>query len=271
MPTRIDELKAKAKEIRIELLKLIHKAGSGHPGGSLSATEIMVALFYHHMRYDAKKPDWTDRDRFIMSKGHCTPLLYTVLADVGYFPKEELATYRRLGRLTGHPNPKLPGVEIATGSLGQGLSVGHGMALAGKLDGKKYHVYVLMGDGELQEGSVWEAAMSAAHYRSDNLIAIVDDNKVAQDNTTEALKNVEPVDKKFEAFGWRAIRIDGHDMPAIIDALEEAAEAKGKPVVIIADTVKGKGVSFMEGRKEWHGKAPSEEQLKLALEELKNA
>ncbi len=271
MTTRIDELKAKAKETRIELLKLIYHAGSGHPGGSLSATDIMVALFYHHMKYDAKKPDWPDRDRFILSKGHCTPLLYTVLADVGYFPKEELATYRRLGRLTGHPNPKLPGVEIATGSLGQGLSVGHGMALAGKLDGKNYHVYVLMGDGELQEGSVWEAAMSAAHYKSENLIAIVDDNKVAQDNTTEALKNVEPVDAKFEAFGWHTIRIDGHDIPAIIDALEKAAEAKGKPVAIIADTVKGKGVSFMEGQPKWHGTAPDEQQLKQALKELQNA
>ncbi len=271
MPTRIDELKAKAKETRIELLKLIYKAGSGHPGGSLSATDIMVALFYHHVRYDAKKPDWPDRDRFILSKGHCTPLLYTVFADVGYFPKEELKTYRRLGRLTGHPNPKLPGVEIATGSLGQGLSAGHGMALAGKLDGKSYHVYVLLGDGELNEGSVWEAAMSAAQYKSDNLIAIVDNNKVAQDNLTANLKNIEPVDAKFEAFGWHAIRINGHDIPAIIDALEEAVEVKGKPVAIIADTIKGKGVSFMENQPKWHGKAPDAELLAKAIEELKNA
>jgi len=266
--TKVEKLKAKAKEIRIELLKLIHKAKSGHPGGSLSATEIMVALFYHHMKYDAKKPDWPDRDRFILSKGHCTPVLYTVFADVGYFPKEELKTFRRLGRLTGHPNPKLPGVEIATGSLGQGLSAGHGMALAGKLDGKDYRVYVLLGDGELNEGSVWEAVMSAAQFKSDNLIAIVDNNRVAQDSITSKLKEVEPVDKKFEAFGWHAIRINGHDIPAIIDALEDAAEVKGKPTVIVADTIKGKGVSFMEGQNKWHGKAPNDEQLKQALEEL---
>ncbi len=220
------------------------------------------------MKYDAKNPQMPDRDRFILSKGHCTPLLYSVLADVGYFPKEELATYRRLGRLTGHPNPKLPGVDIATGSLGQGLSVGHGMALAGKLDGKDYHVYVVLGDGELQEGSIWETVMSAAHYKSDNLIAIVDNNKVAQDNMTNDLKQIEPLDAKFEAFGWHTIRIDGHSIPDIIDALEAAVEIKGKPVVIIADTIKGKGVSFMENTPKWHGKAPNEEQMKQAIEEL---
>jgi len=231
----------------------------------------MTALFYHHLKYNPKKPDWPDRDRFILSKGHCTPVLYTVFADVGYFPKSELKTFRRLGRLTGHPNPKLPGVEIATGSLGQGLSVGHGMALAGKLDGKDYHVYVLLGDGELNEGSVWEAVMSAAQYKSDNLIAIVDNNKVAQDNITADLKGVEPVDRKFEAFGWHVIRIDGHDIPAIIDALEEAVEVKDKPTVIVADTIKGKGVSFMEGMLKWHGKAPNDEQLAQAIEEIQNA
>ena len=220
------------------------------------------------MKYDAKKPDWPDRDRFILSKGHCTPLLYSLFADVGYFPKKELKTFRRLGRLTGHPNPKLPGVEIATGSLGQGLSVGHGMALAGKLDKKDYHVYVLLGDGELQEGSVWEAAMSVSHFKSDNLIAIVDNNKVAQDNLTADLKNIEPIDKKFESFGWKAVRIDGNDIPAIIDALVEASNTGGIPTVIVADTVKGKGVSFMENKKEWHGKAPNDKQLKQALEEL---
>ena len=266
--TKLEELKEKAKQIRIASLKLIMQAGSGHPGGSFSATDILTVLYYHHMKYDASKPDSPERDRFILSKGHCTPLLYTVFADVGYFPKEELKTYRRLGRLTGHPNPKLPGVEIATGSLGQGLSVGHGMALGGKLDKKNYHVYVVMGDGELQEGSVWEAAMSAAHYKSDNLIAIVDNNKVSQDNITADLKVIEPVDGKFEAMGWHVIRIDGHDIPAIIDALEEAVEVKGKPTVIVADTIKGKGVSFMEGNKDYHGKAPDEEHFKKALEEL---
>ena len=264
----IAKVKKKAKQLRIESVKLVYQAGSGHPGGSLSAADIMAALFYNHMRYDPKRPDWPDRDRFILSKGHCTPLLYSVFADVGYFPKEELVTYRRLGRLTGHPNPKLPGVEIATGSLGQGLSVGHGMALAGRLDKKDYYAYVLLGDGECNEGQVWEAAMSAAHYKSDHLIAIVDNNKVAQDNLTAAMKNIEPVDKKFEAFGWHAFRINGHDITAIIDTLAAAKKIRGKPIVIVADTVKGKGVSFMEGKPEWHGKAPNEEQLKKAIEEL---
>lgn len=264
----VTKLKAKAKQLRIDSVKLVYQAGSGHPGGSLSAADIMAALFYHHMKYDPKRPDWQDRDRFILSKGHCTPLLYSTFADVGYFPKEELATYRRLGRLTGHPNPKLPGVEIATGSLGQGLSVGHGMALAGRLDKKDYYVYVLLGDGELNEGQVWEAAMSAAQYKSDHLIAIVDNNRVAQDNMTAALKNIEPVDKKFEAFGWHAIRIDGHNMAAIIDALAAAKNVKGKPIVIVADTIKGKGVSFMENQPSWHGKAPNEELFKKAIAEL---
>ncbi|MBI2664812.1 transketolase [Candidatus Woesearchaeota archaeon] len=266
----IEALKAKAKQLRIDSLKLTNQAGSGHPGGSLSAADILTALYYRQMKYDASNPQWAERDRFILSKGHCTPLLYSVFADVGYFPKEELATYRKIGRLTGHPNPKLPGVEIATGSLGQGLSVGHGMALAARLDGKDYRVYVLLGDGELNEGSVWEAAMSAAHFKSDNLIAIVDNNKVAQDSITAELKGVEPLGRKFESFGWHAIRIDGHDMAAILNALEEAAKAKGKPTAIIADTIKGKGVSFMEGQPKWHGKAPDAEQLKKAIAEIEN-
>ena len=264
----LEELKDKAKQLRKDSLKLVMQAGSGHPGGSLSSADILAVLYYHHMKHDPGRPDWPERDRFIMSKGHCTPLLYSVFADLGYFPKEELKTYRRMGRLTGHPNPKLPGVEIATGSLGQGLSVGHGMVLAAKLDRKNYRVYVLLGDGELQEGSVWEAAMSAAHYKSSNLTAIIDNNKVAQDSSTAELKGIEPVDKKFESMGWRAEKIDGHNIPSIIDALEEAAAAKEKPTAIIADTVKGKGVSFMEGNKAYHGKAPSEENFKKAMEEL---
>lgn len=264
----VNKLKAKAKQLRIDSVKLVYQAGSGHPGGSLSAADIASVLFYHQMKYDAKQPYWPDRDRFILSKGHCTPLLYSVLADVGYFPKEELITYRRLGRLTGHPNPKLPGVEIATGSLGQGLSVGHGMALAGKLDKKDYYVYVLLGDGELNEGQVWEAAMSAAQYKSDHLIAIVDNNKVAQDNMTATLKNVEPVDRKFEAFGWQVYRINGHDIAAIVDTLAAAKKTRGKPIVIVADTIKGKGVSFMENQPSWHGKAPSDELFKKAIAEL---
>ncbi len=264
----IAKLKEKARQLRIESVKLVYQAGSGHPGGSLSAADIMAALYYSQMKYDPKRPDWPDRDRFILSKGHCTPLLYSVFADVGYFPKEELTTFRRLGRLTGHPNPKLPGVEIATGSLGQGLSVGHGMALAGRLDKKDYYVYVLLGDGELNEGQVWEAAMSAAQYKSDHLIAIVDNNKVAQDNMTANLKNIEPVDKKFEAFGWQVYRINGHDINAIMDTLTAAKKTRGKPTVIVADTIKGKGVSFMENQASWHGKAPSEELFRKAIAEL---
>lgn len=264
----VAKLKAKAKQLRIDSVKLVYQAGSGHPGGSLSAADIAAVLFYHEMKYDPKRPDWPDRDRFILSKGHCTPLLYSVFADVGYFPKEELATYRRLGRLTGHPNPKLPGVEIATGSLGQGLSVGHGMALAGRLDKKSYYTYVLLGDGELNEGQVWEAAMSAAQYKSDHLIAIVDNNKVAQDNVTATMKGVEPVDKKFEAFGWQVYRIDGHDIGKILDTIAAAKKTSGKPIVIVADTIKGKGVSFMENQPGWHGKAPNEELSKKAIAEL---
>lgn len=264
----ISKLKEKARQLRIESVKLVYQASSGHPGGSLSAADIIAVLFYHHMKYDTKRPEWPDRDRFILSKGHCTPLLYSVFADVGYFPKEELSTYRRLGRLTGHPNPKLPGVEIATGSLGQGLSVGHGMALAGRLDKRDYYVYVLLGDGELNEGQVWEAAMSAAQYKSDHLIAIVDNNRVAQDNMTANLKNVEPVDKKFEAFGWQVYRINGHDISAILDTIAAAKKTSGKPIVIVADTVKGKGVSFMENQNSWHGKAPNDEQFKKAIAEL---
>lgn len=264
----VKKLKAKAKQLRIDSLKLIFQAGSGHPGGSLSAADIITALYYHALKYDPKRPDWQDRDRFILSKGHCTPILYSTFADVGYFPKDELITYRRLGRLTGHPNPKLPGVEIATGSLGQGLSVAHGIALAGKLDKKDYYSYALLGDGELNEGQVWEAAMSAAQFKSDHLIAIIDNNRVAQDNMTAAMKGIEPVDKKFEAFGWHTIRIDGHNMAAILDALAAAKTVRGKPVVIVADTVKGKGVSFMENQNAWHGKAPNDELLKKALDEL---
>ncbi len=264
----VNKLRAKARQLRIDSIKLVYQAGSGHPGGSLSAADIIAALFYHEMKYDPKRPDWPDRDRFILSKGHCTPLLYSVFADVGYFPKEELLTYRRLGRLTGHPNPKLPGVEIATGSLGQGLSVGHGMALAGKLDKRDYYTYVLLGDGELNEGQVWEAAMSAAQYKSDHLIAIVDNNKVAQDNMTATMKNIEPVDKKFEAFGWQVYRINGHDINAIMDTLTAAKKTSGKPIVIVADTVKGKGVSFMENQPGWHGKSPNDEMFKKAIAEL---
>ncbi|MBN2454800.1 transketolase [Candidatus Woesearchaeota archaeon] len=264
------ELKEKGKEFRRTILKTIANAGSGHPGGSLSEIDILTVLYFRQMKYDAKRPDWPERDRFILSKGHGCPGLYVVLAEAGYFPKEELTKLRKIGSmLQGHPNNSTPGIEITTGSLGQGLSVANGIALAGRLDKKDYKVYLILGDGELQEGSVWEAAMTAGFKKLSNIIAIVDNNKLAQDNYVKDLKDIEPIDKKFEAFGWETQRINGHDYEEIIDALENAAKAKEKPQLIIADTVKGKGVSFMENQKGWHGKAPNAEQLKQALEELK--
>jgi transketolase len=264
------ELAEKGKALRRVILQTIANAGSGHPGGSLSEIDILTVLYFRQMNYRAKEPKWPDRDRFILSKGHGCPGLYVVLAEAGYFGKDELLKLRKTGAmLQGHPNPSTPGIEIATGSLGQGLSVANGMALAGKLDKKNYKVYLIMGDGELQEGSVWEGAMTAGFRKLDNIIAIVDHNRLAQDNIIMDLKEVEPIDKKFEAFGWDTQRIDGHDYQQIIDALEKAAKATGKPQLIIAETVKGKGVSFMENQTKWHGKAPNAEQLAQALEELK--
>lgn len=267
---QVSELLQIAKEIRRKSLEIIHRAGSGHPGGSLSAADIMTALYFGVMRYDSKNPKDPNRDRFVMSKGHATGVFYSVLSRAGYFTDEDLASYRRIGsklNLSGHPHPKTPGVEIATGSLGQGLSVAHGIALGARLDNSDYKVYVLMGDGELQEGQVWEAAMSAAKFNSNNLIAIVDFNKVAQDNTTKDLKDIEPLEDKWRAFGWDVHRIDGHDMDQVYKALTLPLDDK-KPRVIIADTIKGKGVSFMEGKTSWHGVAPSDEDYEKALKEL---
>jgi transketolase len=265
-----EELAEKGKELRRVILKTIFNAGSGHPGGSLSEIDILTVLYFRQMKYRANEPKWPDRDRFILSKGHGCPGLYVVLAEAGYFSKDELLKLRKTGAmLQGHPNPSTPGIEIATGSLGQGLSVANGMALAGKLDKKNYKVYLIMGDGELQEGSVWEGAMTSGFRKLDNIIAIVDHNRLAQDNLIKDLKEVEPIDKKFEAFGWDTQRIDGHDYQQIIYALEKAAKATGKPQLIIAETVKGKGISFMENQTKWHGKAPNAEQLAQALEELK--
>jgi transketolase len=268
--TQVSELRQIAKEIRRKSLEIIHRAGSGHPGGSLSAADIMTALYFGVMRYDSKNPKDPNRDRFVMSKGHATGVFYSVLSRAGYFADEDLVSYRRIGsklNLSGHPHPKTPGVEIATGSLGQGLSVAHGIALGARLDNSDYKVYVLMGDGELQEGQVWEAAMSAAKFNSNNLIAIVDFNKVAQDNITKDLKDIEPLEDKWRAFGWDVHRIDGHDMDQVYKALTLPLDNK-KPRVIIADTVKGKGVSFMEGKTAWHGVAPSDEDYEKALKEL---
>ncbi len=268
--SKIDELKQAAKELRLKSLEIIHQAGSGHPGGSLSGADILAALYFGIMKYDPKNPKDPNRDRFILSKGHCTGLLYSTLARAGYFGMEELSDYRKLNskrNLSGHPHPKTPGVEIATGSLGQGLSVGHGIALSARLDNLKFRVFVLLGDGELQEGQIWEAAMSAAKFKTNNLIAIVDYNKVAQDNITKELKDLEPIEDKWKSFGWDVVRIDGHDMEQVYKALQMPLH-EDKPRVIVADTIKGKGVSFMEGKTSWHGVAPSDEDYDKAIKEL---
>lgn len=269
--TDIQSLEETAREIRRKSLNVIHDAGSGHPGGSLSGADILTALYFGGiMHYDSANPKLPERDRFILSKGHATGLLYTVLSRAGYFPESDLAGYRKINsarNLSGHPHPKTPGVEIATGSLGQGLSVGHGIALSARLDGLDFKVYVLLGDGELQEGQVWEAAMSAAKFKTNNLVALVDFNKVAQDNITKDLKDLEPLEDKWAAFGWDVIRIDGHNMAQVMDALQKPLH-ESKPRVIIADTIKGKGVSFMEGKTAWHGVAPNDEDLQKALKEL---
>ena len=267
----ISTLEKIAKELRKSILNVIFNAGSGHPGGSLSATDILTAIYFGDiLQYDSSNPSDLKRDRFILSKGHASALMYCVLARAGYFPEEKLQEYRKIGSelfLSGHPHPKTPGVEIASGSLGQGLSVGHGIALGARFDGLDYNVYVVLGDGEIQEGQIWEAVMSAAKFNSNNLIAIIDNNKVAQDNLTKDLKNIEPLEEKWLSFGWDVHRIDGHSMNDIMTTLSLPLHSN-KPRVIIADTIKGKGVSFMEGNKGWHGVAPNEEDLKKALKEL---
>ena len=267
----ISTLEKIAKELRKSILNVIFHAGSGHPGGSLSATDILTAIYFGDiLQYDSSNPSDLKRDRFILSKGHASALMYCVLARAGYFPEEKLQEYRKIGSelfLSGHPHPKTPGVEIASGSLGQGLSVGHGIALGARVDGLDYNVYVVLGDGEIQEGQIWEAAMSAAKFNSNNLIAIIDNNKVAQDNLTKDLKNIEPLEDKWLSFGWDVYRIDGHSIKDIMNTLSLPLHSN-KPRVIIADTIKGKGVSFMEGNKGWHGVAPNEEDLKKALKEL---
>ena len=246
------------------------KAGSGHPGGSLSAADIIAALYFHHMRYDPKKPKWEDRDRFVLSKGHACPSLYAALAKAGFFSEETLWTLRKLGSiLDGHPDmTKTPGIDASTGNLGIGLSFGIGIALAGRLDHKNYRVYVLLGDGELDEGQVWEAAMAASHFKIDNLTAIVDNNSMQLDGFTRDIMSLEPLAEKWSAFGWHVIEIDGHNVKEILDALDAAEKIKSKPPVIIAHTIKGKGVSFMENQVYYHGKPVSEESLERALTEL---
>ncbi len=264
-------LKEKCNVIRQHIINMIGKAGEGHPGGSLSAVEIVTTLYFQIMRLNPQDPSWPCRDRFILSKGHASALLYAVLAERGYFPVEELTNFRQpWSKLSGHPDMhKIPGVDMTTGSLGQGLSVANGIAIAGKYDGLDYRVYTLLGDGEVQEGQVWEAAMSASHFKLDNLTAFIDRNGLQIDGATEDVMRVEPLGDKWRSFGWHVIAIDGHDIVQIKQAVAEAIEIKGKPTMIIAKTIKGKGVSFMEGKVEWHGKAPSGELLTQAKKELR--
>lgn len=266
----MEQLQVKAKTLRRHIIHMTGLAGSGHPGGSLSAADIMTVLYFHELRVDPLNPGWPDRDRFVLSKGHAAPVLYAALAERGFFPLEELDTLRRIdSRLQGHPDMrKVPGVEISTGSLGQGLSAANGMALAGKMDKRGFRVYVILGDGENQEGQVWEAAMLAAHYRLDNLVAIVDHNRLQIDGPIAEILSPEPIGDKWRAFGWEVQEINGHDLGEIIAALDRAREVKGRPSLILANTVKGKGCSFMENRVEWHGTAPSKEQMEKALNEM---
>jgi transketolase len=265
-----EDLQAVAKRLRRHIVTMIARAGSGHPGGSLSAVEIAAVLYWKIMRHRPSDPQWKDRDRFILSKGHAAPLLYSVLAECGYFPMNELDTLRKLdSRLQGHADCcATPGVEMSSGSLGQGLSFAIGVALAGRLNARDYHVYALLSDGECDEGQIWEAAMSAAHFKLDNLTAIVDNNGIQLSGFNRDIMSLEPLNEKWAAFGWHVTDIDGHDINQITDALKKAKEIKGRPAVIIAHTVKGKGVSFMENNVDFHGKAPSAEQLEIALKEL---
>ncbi|MBQ3921436.1 MAG: transketolase [Firmicutes bacterium] len=266
---KIEELREKALLVRQDIIREVYSAGSGHPGGSLSAADIMTTLYFEVMDVDPADPKKEGRDRFVLSKGHAAPCLYACLAERGYFPKEELVSLRKLGsRLQGHPSVIVPGVEMSTGSLGQGISAAVGMALARKLDDSKGRIYALLGDGELQEGMVWEAAMAAAHYKLDNLCAVVDHNGLQIDGRNEDVMNVMPINEKFRAFGWNVVKADGHDIEDLLRAFAECKSFKGAPSVIVAETVKGKGVSFMEDQAGWHGKAPNEEQAKQAMEEL---
>lgn len=264
------ELKEIAQKIRIDIIRAIHAAGSGHPGGSLSAADIVTALYFREMNIDSKNPKMLTRDKFILSKGHAGPVQYAALAEKGFFPVEDLLTLRKIGsKLQGHPDmKKVPGIEMSTGSLGQGFSVSVGMALANRMDNNEGRIYVLLGDGEIQEGIIWEAAMSAAHYGLDNLTAVLDWNGLQIDGRNEDVMTVAPVDEKFRSFGWNVLYIDGHNFDEIVEAFNKARQTEGKPTVIIAKTVKGKGVSFMEDNPGWHGKAPSDEEAKKAVEEL---
>lgn len=272
-PALVGRLEEIAARMRVDIIEMLARAGSGHPGGSLSAIDMVTALYFEVLNHDVKNPTWAERDRFVLSKGHAVPAVYAVMAEAGYITKDDLATLRQLGsKLQGHPVTSFlqgPGAEANTGSLGQGLSVAQGMAMAAKLDGASWRTYCMLGDGEMQEGQIWEALMSAPKFELDNFTAILDYNKGQIDGPTNEVMNLEPLEDKLRAFNWHVIRIDGHDIGQFLAAIEEAKATKGKPTFIVADTVKGKGVSFMEHRIEWHGATPNPEQTEKALAELK--
>ncbi|CDE25705.1 transketolase domain protein [Clostridium sp. CAG:440] len=271
--TDIKRLQEKAKEVRKGIIEAVYSNKSGHPGGSLSIADIMTVLYFNQMNIDEKNPKWEDRDRLVLSKGHCSPALYSCLANRGFFDVEKLKTFRNINsNLQGHPDMnKVPGVDISSGSLGQGLSCANGMAIAGKMDNKNYRVYCILGDGEIEEGQVWEAAMASNKYKLDNLCVIVDNNNLQIDGTIEEVMSSYPIDEKFKSFGFQVINIDGHNIQEIIDAFDVAKNVKDKPTCIIAKTIKGKGVSYMENDVKWHGIAPNEEQYQLAMKELGGA
>ena len=266
----IEELQEIARKIRRGIIESVYSGKSGHPGGSLSIADIMAVLYFYEMNIDPENPKDENRDRLVLSKGHCAPALYSALANRGFFDVEELQTLRNIeSRLQGHPDmKKIPGVDMTTGSLGQGLSAANGMAMAGKLDNKDYRVYCILGDGEIEEGQIWEAAMASSKYKLDNLCVIVDNNNLQIDGTIEEVMSSYPIDEKFKSFGFQVINIDGHNIQEIIDAFDVAKNIKEKPTCVIAKTVKGKGVSFMENQVGWHGKAPNEEQYRQAMQEL---
>ena len=265
------ELEQKARKVREDIIEEIYSAKSGHPGGSLSIADILTVLYFREMNIHPENPDWEERDRFVLSKGHCSPALYSCLANRGFFPVEDLKGFRNINSyLQGHPDKnKVPGVDMTTGSLGQGLSAANGMAIAGKVDKKDYRVYCVLGDGEIEEGQIWEAAMAASQYQLDNLCVIVDNNNLQIDGTIEEVMSSYPIDEKFRSFGFQVINIDGHDIEEIIKAFEVAKNVKGKPTCIIAKTTKGKGITFMENQAGWHGKAPNEEQYNQAMAEMR--
>lgn len=266
----IEDLKMKAKEIRKDIIEEVYNANSGHPGGSLSISDIMAVLYFNELRIDEKNPRWEERDRLVLSKGHCSPALYAALAERGFFDKEDLKSFRKIeSNLQGHPDlNKVPGVDMTSGSLGQGLSIANGMAIAGKMDNKNYRVYAILGDGEIEEGQIWEAAMTANKYKLDNLCVIVDNNNLQIDGTIEEVMSSYPIDEKFKSFGFNVLTIDGNNIEEILNGFEIAKQTKNKPTCIIAKTIKGKGVSFMENKAEWHGKAPNEEEYIQAMKDL---